>query len=158
MRDVTAHQETLNLASDADGQSLASLPCSPRVALSIRQPWAWLIVNGHKDIENRTWPTRFRGQFLVHAGKGMTKAEYKEARWVAEDNGIALPAFGELERGGIVGVAEITDCVNESESPWFFGKWGFVLRDAKPIDIVPCRGALGFFTPANSVISHTEED
>ncbi|WP_206002040.1 ASCH domain-containing protein [Paraburkholderia aromaticivorans] len=37
-------------------------------ALSIRQPWAWLIVKGHKDIENRTWSTRFRGRVLIHAG------------------------------------------------------------------------------------------
>ncbi|MEI3544750.1 MAG: ASCH domain-containing protein [Alphaproteobacteria bacterium] len=37
--------------------------------LSIRQPWAWLIVNGYKDIENRTWPTHFRGKVLIHAGK-----------------------------------------------------------------------------------------
>lgn len=37
-------------------------------ALSIRQPGAWLIVNGHKDIENRDWPTtNFRGRLLVHA-------------------------------------------------------------------------------------------
>lgn len=38
-------------------------------ALSIRQPWAWLIVNNHKPVENRSWPTSFRGRFLVHAGK-----------------------------------------------------------------------------------------
>ncbi len=38
-------------------------------ALSIMQPWAWLIVNGHKDIENRNWPTRFRGPVYIHAGK-----------------------------------------------------------------------------------------
>ena len=31
----------------------------------IRQPWAWLIVNGHKHIENRTWPTRHRGTLLI---------------------------------------------------------------------------------------------
>jgi len=31
-------------------------------ALSILQPWAWLVVNGHKDIENRTWGTGFRGR------------------------------------------------------------------------------------------------
>jgi tetratricopeptide (TPR) repeat protein len=37
-------------------------------ALSIRQPWAWLIVHGVKDVENRTWRTNFRGRFLVHAG------------------------------------------------------------------------------------------
>jgi ASCH domain len=36
-------------------------------ALPIRQPYAWLIVNGHKDIENRAWPTKFRGRVLIHA-------------------------------------------------------------------------------------------
>lgn len=40
------------------------------LALSIRQPWAWLIINGGKDIENRDWPTKFRSRILVHAGKG----------------------------------------------------------------------------------------
>lgn len=60
-------------------------------ALSIRQPWAWLIVNGHKDIENRSWPTRFRGKFLVHASNGMTRSEYEEASRTAEDNGVDLP-------------------------------------------------------------------
>ena len=29
-------------------------------AISIRQPWAWLVVNGHKDVENRTWRTKHR--------------------------------------------------------------------------------------------------
>jgi len=37
--------------------------------LSIRQPWAALIVSGAKDVENRTWPTRYRGPLLVHAAK-----------------------------------------------------------------------------------------
>jgi len=37
-------------------------------SLSIRQPWAWLIVQGHKPIENRTWPTTYRGPLLIHAG------------------------------------------------------------------------------------------
>lgn len=36
-------------------------------ALSILQPWAWLIVEGYKDVENRTWKTGFRGKFLIHA-------------------------------------------------------------------------------------------
>ena len=38
-------------------------------ALSIRQPWAWLIVAGYKDVENRTWATDFRGRIYVHAGQ-----------------------------------------------------------------------------------------
>ncbi len=46
--------------------------------LSIRQPWAWLIVNGYKDIENRTWSTRFRGKVLIHAGKNGMKASCRQ--------------------------------------------------------------------------------
>src|ERR1051326_1498970 len=38
-------------------------------ALSVRQPWAWLIIYGGKDIENRDWPTSHRGPTLIHAGK-----------------------------------------------------------------------------------------
>jgi len=106
-------------------------------ALSIRQPWAWLILHAGKDIENRGWPTSFRGRFLIHASKGMTRAEYELA--------IKLPYFSELERGGIVGEAEIVDCVTDSDSLWFSGIFGFVLRNAKPLPFRPLRGMLGFF-------------
>ncbi len=123
-------------------------PGSP--VLSIRQPWAWLIVNAGKDIENRSWPTKFRGRFLIHASKGMTRDEYEDAGLCAADSRIALPRFEVLERGGIVGEAEIVDCVTRSESVWFFGPYGFVLRNAKPLPFWPCKGALGFFNPGNA--------
>jgi hypothetical protein len=42
--------------------------------------------------------------------------------------------------GGIVGIAEITDCVTEYESPWFTGKYGFVLANARSLPFMPCRG------------------
>lgn len=117
-------------------------------ALSIRQPWAWLIVHAGKDIENRTWPTRFRGRVLIHASKGVTRSEYDEACWFMGEQGIdygRLPLFDDLQRGGIIGEAEIVDCVTESKSPWFAGPYGFVLRNAKPLPFRPCKGALGFF-------------
>jgi len=122
---------------------------TPTKALSIRQPWAWLIVNGLKDIENRSWPTNFRGRIYVHAGKGMTREEYEAAYDTAVDAniGIELPPFEKLERGGIVGAVDIVDCVNNSESPWFFGPMGFVLKNPKVLPFMPCKGALGFFTP-----------
>jgi hypothetical protein len=50
---------------------------TPCIALSIRQPWAWLILHAGKDIENRDWPTKYRGPFLIHASKGMTRDEYE---------------------------------------------------------------------------------
>lgn len=116
-------------------------------ALSIRQPWAWLIINGGKDIENRDWWTGVRGRIVVHASKGMTRDEYEDAFDTAEmvNRTLILPPFNALERGGFVGTVEIAGCVKDSESPWFFGKYGFLLRDPQPLPFTPYRGQLGFF-------------
>jgi hypothetical protein len=122
-------------------------------ALSIMQPWAWLIVNGHKDIENRTWQPhnyglKFRGKVLIHAGKNVDggKREYPDfCEDMLEDFGIKLPAFADLQLGGIVGMAEIIDCVTESKSRWFCGKYGFVIGRARTLPFMPCKGQLGFF-------------
>ncbi|MBX3751927.1 MAG: hypothetical protein KF897_17750 [Opitutaceae bacterium] len=125
----------------------------PDIALSVRQPWACCIVHLGKDIENRDWPTRFRGEVAIHASKGMTRDEYEGC--LATVHAVSLtqpfgaggvfPALDELPRGGIVGVARIVDCVEWSASPWFCGRFGFVLADARPVPFVPVRGALGFF-------------
>lgn len=112
-------------------------------AISIRQPWAWLIVNGYKDIENRSWRTKYRGQVLIHASQGVKKAEYERAKELTDRLGIDLPTS--FETGGIVGVAIITDCVEQSESPWFFGEKGFVLSDARPLEFIQMKGRLSFF-------------
>jgi len=124
-------------------------------ALSIRQPWAWLIVNGHKDIENRTWSTKVRGEILVHASKGMTRTEYDDVaemlQFTEVMSHITLPDFEKIERGGIVGKVTITRCVEASDSPWFFGPQGFVLRDARVVPFVPRKGMLGFFHVPDSV-------
>lgn len=116
-------------------------------ALSIRQPWAWLIVNGYKDIENRDWYTGFREELYVHAAKGMTKEEYEDCKDLCQsmDPPIELPPAEKLERGGIVGSTRITGCVRESASHWFFGKFGFQLKDSKPLPFRPYRGQLGIF-------------
>jgi hypothetical protein len=120
-------------------------------ALSIRQPWAWLILHAGKDIENREWRTRFRGRVLIHASKGMTRQEYADVdNMLIEDKFHCdhLPAFDALERGGIIGSVEIVNCVMQSDSPWFFGCYGFVLRDPCPLPFRPYKGSLGFFEVA----------
>lgn len=120
-------------------------------ALSIRQPWAWLIVNGHKDIENRVWSTARRGQILIHASAGMTKAEYDDVVELLDYDDvlsaidIQLPKREALDRGGIVGTAFLDGSTTSSQSPWFFGPHGLLLRDAKPLPFVPFKGMLGFF-------------
>lgn len=111
-------------------------------ALSIRQPWAWLIVNRYKDIENRSWATKYRGRFLVHASLKLEKHVYDMVR---DSFGIEPPPPNEIERGGIVGVSTILDCVDDSDSPWFLGPYGFELGDSKPRRFKPMPGKLGFF-------------
>lgn len=113
--------------------------------LSIRQPWAWLIIHGGKDIENRSWHTKFRGRFLVHASKGMNRIDYAWVKRFAAERGVTIPPFEELERGGIVGSVELVDSVDHSDSPWYMGEKGFALRDPRPLDFVPIKGRLQFF-------------
>lgn len=126
-------------------------------ALSIRQPWAWLIVNGHKDIENRTWHTKYRGRFLVHASAGCTRRAWGEAIQFALERGLIetpfeVPALNELQRGGIIGSVELVDSVDHSDSPWYMGEKGFVLRDPKPLPFTPMKGRLGFFDVPDALV------
>ena len=127
-------------------------------ALSIRQPWAWMILHAGKDIENRAWPTRFRGRVLIHASKGMTHEEWEDAWEFAHGSGASPAAvaarltFDNIERGGIVGSVEIVDCVTRSDSPWFMGTYGFVLRNPIALPFQPYRGALGFFDGPNEQV------
>lgn len=117
--------------------------------LSIRQPWAWLILHARKDVENRTWATKFKGRFLIHAGAGMTPHEYQIGiDFMAKISCRAtLPDYDVLRQqcGGVVGSAEIVRCVARYDSPWFVGPLGFVLSDPKPMDFIPLKGRLGFF-------------
>lgn len=115
-------------------------------AISIRQPFAWAIIHGGKDIENRTWPTRFRGRVLIHAGKAWHDCRPADLEAEMKYLGIELSIPADLPRGGIVGVAEIVDCINEPTSPWFEGPWGFVISNPRPLEFLPCKGALGFFS------------
>lgn len=103
-------------------------------ALSIRQPWAWLIVHGEKPVENRSWSTNVRGRILIHASRRYD---------VLAD--VAVPIDEPLDFGGIVGEAEIVDCVQEHESEWFTGPYGLVLKNAKTLPFRAVRGRQGFF-------------
>jgi hypothetical protein len=115
------------------------------LALSIRQPWAFLIASGIKDVENRTWPTRQRGRILIHAGKVFDLDGWKYIRSAHPE--ILLPGFGHFRRGGIVGSVVLIDCVQASESPWFEGPFGFVFdpRRCMATRFRACRGQPGFF-------------
>jgi len=121
-------------------------------ALSIRQPWAWLIVNGYKDIENRSWNTKYRGPVLIHASaRAVAPEDYLEALSISRSLGVHLPGRDEFRYGGIVGMATITGTCESSPSPWFFGPVGFQLKDARVLAFYPLRGRLSFFETGLSV-------
>ena len=121
-------------------------------ALSIRQPYAWLICQGYKDLENRNWTTRFRGRIYVHAG--VSKLYLKDAendlgkRLSGSQLADYLANINSLTFGAIIGEVDIIDCVSESTSPWFTGKYGFLLCNPILYDHpILCKGMLNFFTP-----------
>jgi len=119
----------------------------PTKALSLRQPWAWLMIHGPKDIENRPLRWKFRGRILVHAAAGMTRQEYYEAVRFAAERGVTVPPMAELARGGIIGEMTITGCYTAHPSPWFMGPYGYTTIGRKPLPYRPCKGMLGLFTP-----------
>ena len=132
------------------------------LALSIRQPWASLIVAGIKDIENRNWPTEHRGRFIIHTSElfdeRFNKSPIHFLDQVNDKYGLELDLSEVLDmpRGGIIGHAEIIDCVTASESIWFENKYGFVIKNAMPLNFCPCLGSTRFFdiiTPMDSAIS-----
>jgi hypothetical protein len=121
-------------------------------ALSIRQPWAWLILHAGKDIENRNWRPRhpglrFRGTCLLHTGIALQPISDELRAWVKRTAGVDLPPSGELPRGGIVGQVDVIDVVPTSSSPWFEGPCGLVLANPRPLPFRACKGMLGFFLP-----------
>ena len=131
----------------------------PQVALSIRQPWAWAIAHSHKAVENRDWRDanpglRFRGPVLIHAGLREEKGDVDfVVRQIAVQLGMDRREVEARYRegvhlGGIVGVMEIVDVVTDMDDPWFFGPYGLVIRNARPLPFVPCKGSLGFFRPS----------
>ncbi|MBV6487620.1 MAG: hypothetical protein GHHEDOFH_01567 [Pseudorhodoplanes sp.] len=122
----------------------------PRLALSVRQPWAWAIIHAGKDIENRSWQAvnhglRVRGRIAIHAAKGLARCEYEDASEFMASIGVTCPPAADLLRGGIVGSVEVIDVVKDSESQWFFGPRGLVLRNPESCAFIPASGALGYF-------------
>lgn len=124
-------------------------------ALSIIQPYAMMLTNPElfevagvpaKRIENRDWSTRYRGPLLLHASKRFDRNALPY--WTR-----CFPVLAELlpqsqdmyELGGIVGVADLVDVVSESSDPWFCGKYGFILENARSLKFTPYAGQPSLF-------------
>lgn len=125
-------------------------------AVTVCQPYAHLIATSEKRVENRTWPTRYRGPVLIHAGKSRA--------WLCGDSPSPDMAFGAL-----VAVAQLVDCIDVRDIragadccdkyPWIYGHkhtegpWCWVLADVRRFDVpVPWKGALGLFDVPDHVL------
>jgi hypothetical protein len=116
-------------------------------ALSLKQPWAELVVSGKKTVELRNWNTEFRGEFLVHASKTPNKEAMEKL------------GFKELPLGCIVGKATLVgvkrykdkaafeaDADKHFAAGWYDEKAkGFVLTNAQRLAPKLCKGMLNFF-------------
>ena len=125
--------------------------------LSIRQPWAWLICSGFKNIENRTWKTDYRGKLFIHAGQSFDWDSYDLLERI-DGNFITACAWHigicvkkritmhKEEFGAIVGYADLTDCVRNANSIWAMpGCWHWELHRPLELAPIPQKGRLGIF-------------
>lgn len=126
------------------GRWTAELEALP--AIAIRQPYAWLVVNGLKDVENRSRRTHFRGRVLIHASRNLDLLFSDTLEELGALAGVTLP--GEYDVGGIIGLAEIVGCERRHGSKWKDPQsWAWILANACPLPCRECKGALGFFRP-----------
>jgi hypothetical protein len=128
---------------------------------------------------------RHRGPLLLHASKGMTQQQYNDAVLTMCERGLVRSPISEelvrdnLRRGGIVGVCNAIAHIDPSgrvwldpegteEEPelaasldwrwWFKGSYALVLADVRRTKLVPCRGALGLWTPPQDVVERALGD
>jgi len=142
-------------------------------ALSLKQPWPELILQGKKKIEIRKWNTNFRGEFLIHASKvpdetAMKKFGFyrnttkdKTRKRINPSYTTYNKKFGfklnELPLGFIVGKATLTEVKHYKNNQEFeqdknlhlatkdFGYYGFILKNVKRIKPIKCNGKLNFW-------------
>ncbi len=135
--------------------------------LSVRQPWAYLLAAGIKDVENRSWTTRYRGELFIHASKQFDwgfcwyACEHKYNPSVVKAAHLVIEHFGvrfikgpdspqvtcrREEFGAIIGKAVLHDVVADSSSIWadpYLKHW--IMKRAIAIKPIPMKGKLGLF-------------
>lgn len=131
----------------------------PAKALTVCQGWASLMFHptDPKDIENRVWPTSYRGELLIHAGK--SKKSIAESREFCNCMGITFPSdMSLMSFGAILGIVELVGCVRDSNSPWAMPDQ-YHWQIANPrlfLEPIACNGALSLWTLSDEVLQQVE--
>lgn len=127
-------------------------------ALTLWQPWAWLIAEGLKEFETRGWATKYRGPLAIHA------AARKPKLWDANSTIMAAlsgrkRSLVNLERGCIVCVVDLVDCipaadVANSRHSWDAelaygdfapGRHAWKLANVRKFPAIPAKGSQGLW-------------
>lgn len=131
------------------------MPTPIPYALSLKQPWAALVAHGKKTIEVRRWSTIRRGRILIHAAR---ISDDRPEAWALVPTELKPAA---LQVGGIVGAAELTECISYRTArgfaadqarhlnlpQWWQGPimFGFHFRGAEALPFRVCSGWMRFF-------------
>ena len=113
-------------------------------AISVKQPFADLIVRGIKDVENRAAPVGYRGPLLIHASRNVNRSAMKRYGYDGRD----------VPTGAVVGAVELADCTEERGSEWHLrGQTGWYMRDARRLwKPIPFKGNVGLLkVPASRI-------
>lgn len=103
-------------------------------AITIRQPWAYLIAEGVKTVENRTWTTQYRGPLVIVAGKKIATTDWCD-----------IIDECDLIFGAAIALVDIVDIDRKIDNEFAEGPWCWRLRNPRKIRPVPIRGQLGLF-------------
>jgi hypothetical protein len=141
----------------------ASASCQPTTcALSLKQPWATLLVYGYKSVEVRPWRTLYRGPVLIHAAR---VPDLRPEAWALVPDEIYVAA---QMAGGIIGAGDLTQCLaydtaaafardrarHLNPSSWFCKRslYGFVFAQVRRLPFRPYRGSVRFFPIPEGVL------
>src|SRR5450830_1730345 len=120
-------------------------------AMSYHQPYAWMLANGHLDIDDRTWGTPHRGPLAIHASKAFSQHYYDYVKHIL---GIDIPPIEQMEFGGFVAVVNLKDCLRPgapTDVPYERRAhggphcYGWVVDQVEKIEFIPWRGQQGLF-------------
>ena len=119
-------------------------------ALSLKQPWARIMIKGYKDVENRNWRTDYRGPLLIHASKNWSQDGFD---FLCGHKGLWVPRRENHVFGALIGIVDLVDCVDRHDSEWFWGDWGWIFKNPREFKKpIPWRGNLGLFDVPDEAI------
>lgn len=140
-------------------------------ALTVKNPWAWAIIHGGKDVENRSRPTKHRGQLYIHAGLAYAseaeESQVMQEAWINAAHNLPVESGNMgplrmsdlfLDYGMVLGTVDVIDCHADSEcigwaeagsmcSGWAMeGYYHWVLSNPRPLGCAfPEKGKLGIW-------------